>query len=568
MMKKLLSLLTIGFILCSPLLLKSGEFWIQTKDISATVTQAELALLMEDSDVIAHQVSGRFQTRGAQNTPIMLLNIPGEAFKLYLDALKFSKKYETINMPNQALNFEQIKNLLITTDFLQSKTGMLYVFMANEFLGLLRNPPVPNLDPNYDPNKTLNDWLSAGGIAYLAPEKLFAKALNILLQPQDIIAEFKTGFSVNDRPESKGRKIIEATFLPTESKLAIALSDGTLKIYAIQPQNNDHVIIFGYNSFFPQEFLKSKGEDTFSHESIAFNPKNSALFYYNTSNSLTVTDLSTGEQNTIDVKKIVEKDIAEQDMRAYKNTIFLKDYKPMNDGKISILTDLDTLFTSNATLTSLIQERTTSRQIGDFCKYFPNFNTTLCSYYNTGFLTVSLLQKGIRHDFGTGLRTMSKDKTLSPNGKLAAATYEHDVDWKTYYLLVWDVGNVEEGTTKQPYMETSGYFSTITFSPDSKYLFGVGENGLLQIWNTETKTHRVVSWRKKLPFIQINADGKGPQNPSTFTALYFSANGKYIIEVIDEYVFVWEISSDLIGRIRNFINGRALQDLRMNFEKR
>src|SRR5271156_5566932 len=181
-MKKLLSLLAIGFILCSPLLLKSGEFWIQTKDILATVTQDELALLAEDSDVIAPQVSGQFQMRGSKDAPIELRNIPGEAFKLYLDALKFSKQYTNIDMPNQALSFEQIKNLLITTDYLQSKTRMLYVFMAKEFLELLRNPPDPNLDPNYDPNKTLNEWLSAGGIAYLAPEKPFAKALNILLQ--------------------------------------------------------------------------------------------------------------------------------------------------------------------------------------------------------------------------------------------------------------------------------------------------------------------------------------------------------------------------------------------------
>ncbi len=159
-MKKLLSLLAIGFILCSPLLLKSAEqqsntiYWIKLKNGLGKLTQQEVDLLSKDSDVIKNQLSGPFQQRGGSfNEPIQLPTIDFTSFSLYLDALKLVQTYkESDQIPDQKLPLKQVNSLLAITDYLQSKTNILYPFIARELLWSLKDSPPGTFDA----------WLAAG----------------------------------------------------------------------------------------------------------------------------------------------------------------------------------------------------------------------------------------------------------------------------------------------------------------------------------------------------------------------------------------------------------------------
>ncbi len=369
--------------------------------------------------------------------------------------------------------------------------------------------------------------------------------------PKYITAVFKTAFSVNDKPQTQGRKIIDATFLPSKSKLAIALSDGTLKIYDIVPEIGKYSLIFGQRSFFNNEFLNSKGKFTFSDNAIAFNPINSSLFYFKTPNSLVVTNLENKEVHTI-----------YDNILAYK----LNYYHPKADDTILVLTTrgkphpghnfIGTISQYSANLTQLQSENDCDFYLHmmPVCKNFEGI--FMLNSYKTETSEILALELLGPHEYQNpklvpkntqkeGLSYL--DTTCTKFGVWIAAVVDPQYP-RDKYLVVWK--------NREVHMQVETPLAAITFSPDKKYLFGIGEDSLLHTWNMETREHQEIPWPQRvspIPSIPIDTYRTGPHNPPTFAALYFTADGEHLIEVLDQYIFIWSLRSDFMGSIRGYI---------------
>ncbi len=121
------------------------------------------------------------------------------------------------------------------------------------------------------------------------------------------------------------------------------------------------------------------------------------------------------------------------------------------------------------------------------------------------------------------------------------------------------------------------YPLALSFAPDSTHLAIIDNQGSLYIHNVKTGTVQRFQLPITIPIITKagttnpfitrldTQQGSGYKeatirfqnkslSPATFAALYFTDDGKHLIEVLDQYIFIWEIGSDLISRIRNFIN--------------
>jgi len=157
---------------------------------------------------------------------------------------------------------------------------------------------------------------------------------------------------------------------------------------------------------------------------------------------------------------------------------------------------------------------------------------------------------------------------ISPNGQYLAAGVETE-DWqnnmtvKKGYISIWDMTKIawnEQGTkNKKESMIIETYPLALTFSPDNKHLFAVEDTGMLGIWNMETKSLVQKSpLPPELPAFPIKkVQTMNDTAPCTFAALFFSASEKYLIEVLDTSILIWEIGDSLQNRIRYFIQQKG-----------
>ncbi len=489
--------------------------------------------LATDSPVIEHQIGGLFSEKGTADHPIQLDLSPAE-FKLYVQTVI------GLNNPHLQLNHDinDITSLLQTTEYLLS-TALLST-IAKEFLSIVQQNP-----------ELLDDWIEQGGSFYLEKENPFAQELDKMLE-KGIQVTFKKYIAVNDRPGLENRKIIEATFLPKGSKLAVALTEGTIKIYDMQKAlTQDKQIFTGLRTIIPLDLIEGKGQHTFSDTSFLFNPQDPNLLYFKGKDSLLKINLDNNGKTRMNMG----------------NRIFA--YKPRADGTVNIIL-INGVYNFDKNLT---EKKPGEMQINmseaTLCKFIDDTHFVSSSVW--GYLQLFSLRGRYTiprsvNPSQKGMHSTILDMAISPNGQYLGAGVETE-DWqnnmtvKKGYISIWDTTKItwdKQGTKKES-MIIETYPLTLTFTPDNKHLFAVEDTGALGIWNMETKS---LIQKSPLPsavpaFPIKKAQTMNDTAPCTFAALFFSASEKYLIEVIDTYILIWEIGDSLQNRIRYFIQQKG-----------
>ncbi len=286
-MKKLLSLLTIGFVLFCPVFSKNmnntgQRYWIQVKEGIININQPDLNLLMQDSAVVEQQ---RVESLGSSEfSPIEITNISKESLDWYLVMLRYLQNKNPQNIENQQLDLHYVNLLISTAHFLSSKSDIVFLFIAKELLFIFHEQP-----------EKLDRWIvKMGGSHALNVVKKLAQAFEFILPRNQSNMNLKKYFPINERHEIQSRKIIESTF--SSPDLAIALNDGTIKLYNLDNLGNS---LRGdqYNGLQTEaseiilNYIKTMGQKTFSTSSLLFDQANHAFLYFNTGKNLLKIDL-------------------------------------------------------------------------------------------------------------------------------------------------------------------------------------------------------------------------------------------------------------------------------------